>query len=633
MILQALFQLAQREGLMEDPDFESKEVPWIVRVSKNGKLLGKPTDTRYLIPAEGKKKPIQKAKRFQIPRRPTGRSGTKAPPAFLVDNVKYVFGLPTKDKPFPAEEGREKSGWFLEMVAKCAQETNDEAARAVSSFLEDVAQGRTVIALPDDCRSNDLIAFALGTDPELVHQRPDVRAYWKRLRDNQDGDETSKRQCLVTGKQARAAELFELIKRLPGGTTSGVALVSFNKSAFESYGWKGNDNATVSREAAEACATALNRLLDSDYPDPLQDGQTLPRRNLKLSSDTAVCYWTAKPSGEEFCSAIGGMLEGRAEEVAELYQSIWYGKQPHIEDPSAFYALTLSGSQGRAIVRDWFESSVAKVAHNLTDYFKDLMIVRNASGKDDGMPEPFPIRLILQSLATQGKDDNIPPPFVGQLVKSALHGSPLPFSFLQRAVERARAEIGEEGKEGIKGFEARRRADARAALIKAVLNRRKRISPQTMNYQEVQPDMDPTNTSEGYTLGRLMAVLERIQQEAIGDVNASVVDRYFSGASANPKTVFVRLLKNARHHVSKAKDDSKRAGIVFLMDKLLDELTSQFDPKRNGFPAYLDLEQQGLFVLGYHHMRKWLWMSKEERAAWEQNHREAPKAFLWAKES
>jgi len=47
--------------------------------------------------------------------------------------------------------------------------------------------------------------------------------------------------------------------------------------------------------------------------------------------------------------------------------------------------------------------------------------------------------------------------------------------------------------------------------------------------------MDPTNLSEGYTLGGLMAVLERIQQVAISNVNASVVDRFFSGASATPR--------------------------------------------------------------------------------------------------
>jgi CRISPR-associated protein Csd1 len=129
-----------------------------------------------------------------------------------------------------------------------------------------------------------------------------------------------------------------------------------------------------------------------------------------------------------------------------------------------------------------------------------------------------------------------------------------------------------------------------------------------------------------------MAVPERIQQEAISNVNASVVDRYFSGASATPKTVFVRLLKNARHHITKAKDDEAKAGFIFRLDKLIDELASRFDPKHNGFPAHLDLDQQDLFVLGYHQMRKWLWMPREERADWERKYPDAPRTYVWTKD-
>lgn len=628
MILQALYQLGQKEGLMEDPDFEPKPVAWLVRVSQKGELL-KIIGTHYTLSLGVKKKQKQVAKTFWIPRRPTGKAGTKAPASFFVENAKYVFGKATKDKPFSADEGKEKSGWFREMVARCTEETNDEASRAVSNFLEDVARGRSVVTLPDDCRSNDLFAFVFAPDGDcLVHERPRIREYWKHLRGSKGGSQPANRQCLVTGHQFGEGGLFELIKKVPGGTPSGVALVSFNKGAFESYGWSGNDNAPISREAAETCATALSRLLNPDYPDPHQPGQTLPQRSLRLSSDTAVCYWSPENTGDEFCSAFGGLLEARPEVVKGLYQSIWYGKLPEIDAPSAFYALTLSGTQGRAIVRDWFESTVANVARNLAMHFQDLRIVRNTpKPKEHDLPPQFPMSALLKSLAPQGDSEKIPTPLIGQIIEAALHGTPYPFSLLQRAVERTRAEIGKNEWADID------RRDARSALIKAVLNRRKRFLPQTALYKEVQLDMDPNNLSEGYTLGCLMAVLERIQQEAIGDVNASVVDRYFGGASANPKTVFVRLLKNARHHVSKAKDDDRRAGFVILLDRLVDELASHFDPKHNAFPAFLDIEQQGLFVLGYHQMRKWLRMRPEERIEWQRSHVDAPKAYLWSKES
>jgi CRISPR-associated protein Csd1 len=208
------------------------------------------------------------------------------------------------------------------------------------------------------------------------------------------------------------------------------------------------------------------------------------------------------------------------------------------------------------------------------------------------------------------------------LLESAVRGVPYPLSLLQKAIERTRAEMGHSEWKDLN------RRDARVALIKAVLNRRRRLHPQTTQYLEVRRDMDPKHDNPGYVLGRLMAVLERLQQEAIGDPNASVVDRFFSGASAAPKSVFFRLMKNARHHARKGKDGEK-AGFVFLLERLLDEHADRFDPKQNGFPAHLSLEEQGLFILGYHQMRKWLWMPKEDRAQWEKDHADAPRAYQW----
>jgi CRISPR-associated protein Csd1 len=149
--------------------------------------------------------------------------------------------------------------------------------------------------------------------------------------------------------------------------------------------------------------------------------------------------------------------------------------------------------------------------------------------------------------------------------------------------------------------------------------------------------LDPTLESEGYSLGMLMAVLERLQQLALGDVNASVVDRYFAAASATPRSVFVRLIKNAQHHARKATDseDRQTRGGAQRLKRLIDLIctgfdikTKQYPPRITGLPAHLDLEQQGLFVIGYHQMRHWLWMPKDERSRWQEQHPGAPTAFL-----
>ena len=44
--------------------------------------------------------------------------------------------------------------------------------------------------------------------------------------------------------------------------------------------------------------------------------------------------------------------------------------------------------------------------------------------------------------------------------------------------------------------------------------------------------------NRAYLLGRLFAVLERIQYQALGELNAGIADRYYGSASAVPFSVF-----------------------------------------------------------------------------------------------
>ena len=50
-----------------------------------------------------------------------------------------------------------------------------------------------------------------------------------------------------------------------------------------------------------------------------------------------------------------------------------------------------------------------------------------------------------------------------------------------------------------------------------------------------------------------------------------------------------------------------------LTEKEVDEILAPLPPP-DAFPSFLPLEQQGLFVLGYHHQRHELFLSREERA-------------------
>lgn len=635
MILQALYDLAQREDLIEDPDFELKPLRWVITLGEGGKYLGH-SDNQFFPQAEGKKKPKPVVKSFVVPRDAAMNSRVSndyAGPLF--DKREYVFGIAEENykgesKP---ERAKRRQVLFRERVAEIHSVTGDEAVGAVVAYLSNVLDGSQpppeFVSDLKESGPGDMIAFRYFDDGELlVHQRELVKTWWRAQRQQEGGE--AKYHCLVSGKAFGEIDLFPKTKRVPG-VQGDISLVSFNSKAFESYGWKNNDNAPVSREAAEAVATGLNRLLNPAFPNPADPLTTLPCRTWRLSGDTGLCYWTRAATGS-VADDLMGLFAADSAEVRELYRSVWRGvASPAEADMEPFYALVITGTQGRAILRDWFETTLGKAKKAIAQHFDDLRIVRNAPWKkDEEAPPAIPLGTLLQSIASQGDNDNIPASLAAQFMRAALTGTLYPYALLTMAMERARAESGKS-----EWLDLQRR-DARAALIKAVLNRRHRLQPSPQS-QEVREHMDPNNTNPGYVLGCLMAVLERLQQEALGDVNASVIDKYFSGASAAPRATFDRLMKNARHHVKKAKDGDS-PGFVYRLERLIDQLMTHINVDHKvaaktfrpiGFPLSLSIEQQGLFVIGYHHMRHFLWMNPETRAAWEAAHPDAPDAFVW----
>ena len=110
--------------------------------------------------------------------------------------------------------------------------------------------------------------------------------------------------------------------------------------------------------------------------------------------------------------------------------------------------------------------------------------------------------------------------------------------------------------------------------------------------------LDNGNTNPGYRIGRLFAVLEKIQEEASPGINATIRDRYYSSASGTPASVFPILLRMKNHHIGKL--PSRGREIYF--EKLLGDVVSEV--AANGFPAQLSLADQGRFAIGYYHQRQ-----------------------------
>ena len=117
--------------------------------------------------------------------------------------------------------------------------------------------------------------------------------------------------------------------------------------------------------------------------------------------------------------------------------------------------------------------------------------------------------------------------------------------------------------------------------------------------------LDITNTNPAYLLGRLFAVLEKAQEEAIPRANSGIRERFYASASATPRTVFPIILRTFPHHLAKL-DTPKEIFLSKLAQQVLDGLNA-----KDGFPAHLNMEGQGLFAIGYYQQRNAFFTKKE----------------------
>jgi CRISPR-associated protein Csd1 len=179
-------------------------------------------------------------------------------------------------------------------------------------------------------------------------------------------------------------------------------------------------------------------------------------------------------------------------------------------------------------------------------------------------------------------------------MRAILTGTPYPATLLQAVLRRVKSDA----KDRVK--------PARAALIKAHLNRLLRAGKNYDVKEVLQVGLDTNQPSAGYHLGRLFAALEKIQEEANPGLNATIRERYYGAACGTPVSVYPTLMRLKNHHLAKL-----HAGRKTNLERLIGEIMGHLDE----FPAHLNLIEQGKFAVGYYHQRQDFFTSKKDGAA------------------
>jgi CRISPR-associated protein Csd1 len=505
--------------------------------------------TNIVSYAEGK----QKSRKLIAPIQPKRSSGVRA--SFLCDNAGYLLGLDEK-------KGKEKRAAAAKLHHELLAGIQEPEAQAVLAFfdLDEVGDA-------GDVPSGNLVFKLEGVAP-FVHENPTIRDAWERYNAEQSSESEIK-QCLITGDVAPIARLHG---NLPGFGQNKPTFVSFNQDSFISFRKDQGNNAPVSELAAFKYVTAFSSLMGD------------ARHNFRLGNDKVV-FWAETEATEEediFGDMIAGNIDHpKSDRIKKILLSIFSGTIPGELDPKVMFCLLgVSSNRTRLVMRFYYRNKFGDILDDYIRHLRDIEIVPDYRG-DIAVT---PIGILLET-AVEHKYDNIPPILESALLRSIFWNRPYPYTLYMSILNRIKAEA--------------RVNRIRVGLLKGYINRNDRVNGRE---EMMKVGLNPEETNQGYLLGRMMAIYEKAQRDALGEVNATVVDKYLNAALATPQTVFPVLEGLFEKHVSKSeKYYSKK-----LMGEIMEKIPS------TGYPRTLNAEDQGRFVIGYYHQKQSFFSSKEK---------------------
>ncbi len=539
------------------------------------------------ISQEIKNKTIYHPRSLIVPVYPEGRtSGVKA--NYLWDNSAYTLGLSEKPKDL---DKKYQDFWNKVCAFDCSNSKTLQAMKKFPLFWRDNKSKYEHLKTKDFLDSN--IVFRLVDDGnKFVHECEEFKKQWTNELAKYLGG-LSEGQCLVEGESVKVADLHNPIKGIDKAQTSGAYIVSFNKDAFESYGLKKGKNASVGTEAVFKYATALNYLSRKDANN---------KQRLKIG-DAITVFWAEAAENLDAESAEGFMAEAlnptdaqQTASLATLLQQVSQGRplkelRPDLDPLTKFYILGLSPNAARLSVRFWYATTLDELAQRIGQHYHDL---RLEPQQGNGLPEIWRLTYATAPVySDNGKQktdaDRISPLIAGNLARAIFTGQAYPQSLLSRLLIRMRTD-------GAISY-------LRISLCKAVLNRQIRLSrtPNTTT-KELPMSLDVEELNVAYRMGRLFAVLESIQKQALGkDINTTIRDRYWGAASATPALVFPSLMRNAMNHLAKIrKDEADKKHLASFFDWQIKDIEHGMP---TSWPRNLNLQDQGRFAIGYYHQR------------------------------
>jgi CRISPR-associated protein Csd1 len=558
-MLQALREYGEKLG--GEPGFRTREVRWHIDVSADGRLLG-------LLPLGDGKSGKMIAR---CPDMHGMNAGGRA--HFLVESAQTVaLHFKANEDATEIESTTVKHRFYASLFASAG--TSIEPLRTIAGVLNSESTMSALRALMATAKVKATDAIGWRVDGQDPVSAPDVQSWWRhwRLADQGAGNggaagSAVNMVCMLSGQLIEPLPTHPKVTGLAGlgGLPMGDVMVACDKAAFTSFNLEKSANAAIGAVAAQQYADGLNDLI---------------RNHSKRIGSSLCVYWfkhAVAPKDDPFALLYG--LESKEQQVAAaslqaraLLDAIRSGQRTDL-GLNAFYAMTLSGAAGRVMVRDWMDGRFEQLVAHIDDWFSNLAIV-NRDGK---AMAPDPKFLAVAGALVKEDLKELPAPAMAALWHAAVANLPIPQPLMAQALHRFRLSI----------VSDETLLHARIGLIKAYFIR----NPQGGD-THMKPYLNPDHPDPAYHCGRLLAVLANLQHAALGDVGAGVVQRFYPAASQTPGLTLGRLVANARNHLGKLD-----GGLAWWHEERIAEIMGRL---RDQIPRTLNLEEQGLFALGYY---------------------------------
>lgn len=478
-------------------------------------------------------------------------------------------------------------------------------------------------------KDSDRISFRVNDDPVIADTQ--VQSWWAEYRKNlADHSDAPAARCLITGQPTAPLATLPVISGLQivGGHSRGEALFCFDKSAFQSYGLKQSANAPVSEEAFAVVKEAMNDLLagapalyDRDarrdfnpvapiyagmkflhwYDFPLNPEDDLLMQSLQYGADdeneegdeATLRFEEAEEERQQY-------LLDKKDKADDMIKTLFSGASPK-KLRGEYHIMLISGNNGRAMVRRYEHGSYETLCNNLQKWDADLKL-QDRFGTGRVRPQKLNTRLTRlvnnQNASGQKLFDQMKKELAGltpAIVMAIINGMPLPDAVAVRALAYIRSRLLSTGNGDKKSI----LSDTIACQwLKVWLIRKRRMKNEEENLMEYY---DPGFPNVAYHCGAWLAVYANLQRAAMGDVNATLVQRFYASASRTPALVFGTLDRMGEVYLDMLRKEKR--GLDRIYEDKLNSVCAFFGstPDRQ-LPTTLNLEGQSYFALGYHQM-------------------------------